>query len=83
MSRRVKSKTQKNDWRRYAWYVLAGAVVLSMILGSILPFITPSPAPAAPTLPPMPVTPTPRASLDTDVLVWRGGLDYPWGQEAF
>lgn len=75
MSRRVaKSKAQKKDWRRYAWYILAGAVVLSMLLGSLLPFIAPSPAYAIPTPTlPAPATPTPRASLDGGAMV--GGDD--------
>ncbi|MBM3129738.1 MAG: hypothetical protein FJ009_14070 [Chloroflexi bacterium] len=67
MSRRVKSKVQKKDWRRYVWIVLAGSVVLSMILGSLLPFIAPNPAYSVPTptpQSPVPATPTPRAGLD-------------------
>lgn len=68
MSRKVlKTKTPKRDWRQYAWYALAGAVALSMILGSLLPVLAPSPAYVLPT--PTPVTPTPRSSLDVEVAV--------------
>jgi hypothetical protein len=68
MSRQVtKSKAQKKDWRRYAWYILTGAVALSMILGSLLPVLAPSPAYVPPT--PTPVTPTPRSSLDVRIAV--------------
>ena len=81
MSRRIKPKETKRDWRWWTNILLNGAVVVSMVFGSIIVFTgvrpvstqplptleAPTPAPATPV---SPATPTPKASLDGAVMVW-------------
>ena len=78
MPRRIKPKETKRDWRWWASTLLNGAVVLSMVLGTVFVFAgvptrsalptleVPTAAPATvapPTLAP-PATPTPKANLE-------------------
>jgi predicted phosphodiesterase len=78
MPRRIKPKETKRDWRWWASTLLNGAVVVSMVLGTIFVFAgvptrsapptleVPTAAPTAvapPTLAP-PATPTPKSSAD-------------------
>lgn len=84
MSRKLRSKPTKRDWRWYAAFALNAAVALSMVLGTVIMFTglgTPQYAPptlevptAAPNVPanvaPTPApTPTPRSQLDTGTLI--------------
>lgn len=83
MPRRSKPKETKRDWRWWANVFLNGAVVVSMVFGSILVFtgLTPRqavPTIEAPTVAPTPSTPaptpTPKAHFDLDTPVWMDGL---------
>ena len=74
MPRRFSPQQKKRDWRWYLNMGLNGAVVLSMVLGTILLFAPPPQAPAVPTIvaptaapvsAPTP-TPTPKAMTFTD-----------------
>lgn len=90
MSRRIKPKETKRDWRWWTNILLNGAVVVSMVFGSILVFTGVRPAAStqplptieaptlAPTTPLPAATPTPKASLDFDAwMVMDGSLREP------
>jgi len=80
MPRRIKPKEAKRDWRWWANTVLNGAVVLSMVLGTVFVFAglptrtapqaptielpTLAPTTIAPPTAPPSATPTPQASAD-------------------
>ncbi|MBI5303519.1 MAG: hypothetical protein HY868_15400 [Chloroflexi bacterium] len=67
MPRRYSPQQKKRDWRWYVNIGLNGAVVLSMVIGTVLIFAPPQPPPVAPTIVaptagPTPIpTATPRA----------------------
>lgn len=84
MPRRIKPKETKRDWRWWASTLLNGAVVVSMVLGTVIVFAgvpmqsapptleVPTAAPTAvapPTVVPS-VTPTPKANLENFTIVW-------------
>ncbi|MCI0477327.1 MAG: hypothetical protein L0Y55_13855 [Anaerolineales bacterium] len=80
MPRRIKPKETKRDWRWWTSMLLNGAVVVSMVFGSILVFAgvptastQPLPTLEAPTVAPPtgvpPATPTPKAGIDVSAFV--------------
>jgi hypothetical protein len=85
MPRRIKPKETKRDWRWWTNTLLNGAVVLSMVFGSILVFAgvptastQPLPTIEVPTAAPPtgvpPATPTPKAGLDVAAIVFAEWL---------
>ncbi len=84
MPRRIKPKETKRDWRWWASTLLNGAVVVSMVLGTVFVFAgvstrsapptleVPTAAPTTavpPTLAPL-ATPTPKANLENFTIAW-------------